>query len=35
VQRVAREQLKMSTVTPAVTVYVDDSAAAATPGAPR
>lgn len=35
VQRVAREQLKMNTVTPAVTVYVDDSAAAATPGAPR
>jgi cell division protein FtsL len=34
VQRVAREQLKMNTVTPAVTVYVDDSAAA-TPGAAR
>ncbi len=33
VQRVAREQLKMSTVTPAVTVYVDDTAA--TPGATR
>jgi cell division protein FtsL len=26
VQRVAREQLKMSAVTPAITVYVEDSA---------
>jgi cell division protein FtsL len=28
VQRVAREQLKMGTVTPAITVYVDDATAA-------
>jgi cell division protein FtsL len=33
VQRVAREQLKMGSVTPAITVYVDDTVAA--PGAPR
>jgi cell division protein FtsL len=33
VQRVAREQLKMVSVTPAITVYVDDTVAA--PGAPR
>jgi cell division protein FtsL len=28
VQRVAREQLKMGTVTPTITVYVDDATAA-------
>jgi cell division protein FtsL len=33
VQRVAREQLKMASVTPAITVYVDDTVAAS--GAPR
>ncbi len=30
VQRVAREQLKMGSITPAITVYVDDVAPAAT-----
>ena len=37
VQRVAREQLKMGSVTPAITVYVDDlvPAQAPAPGAPR
>jgi cell division protein FtsL len=37
VQRVAREQLKMGSVTPAITVYVDDvaTAAAASTGAAR
>ncbi|MEY3273304.1 MAG: hypothetical protein RLZZ341_2205, partial [Pseudomonadota bacterium] len=33
VQRVAREQLKMGSVTPAITVYVDDVPAA--PGSAR
>jgi len=33
VQRVAREHLKMGSVTPAITVYVDDTVAAS--GAPR
>jgi len=33
VQRVAREQLKMGSITPAITVYVDDSVAAPAGGA--
>jgi cell division protein FtsL len=36
VEKVAREKLRMSTATPGVTAYVDDSAAGtATAGAPR
>lgn len=34
VQRVAREQLKMSGITPAITVYVDDSVAGVPTSAP-